>query len=78
MNLSQESQLPKVLRYHACDASTQTTTMMETMIRKGSHVFRNPQTLEQNKNNKVITCHILSHGYGIAHSYHVSQNTCTT
>lgn len=49
MNLSQESQLSKVLRYHACDASTQTTTMMETMIKKGSHVFRNPQTLEQLK-----------------------------
>lgn len=71
MNLSQESQFSYVLRYHACEASTQTTIMIETMIRKGSQVFRNPQTLKQNKINIVIICHMSLHGYHMVITHHM-------
>lgn len=70
MNLSQESQFSFLNRYYACEASTQTTIIMETMIRNGSQVFRNPQTLERNKNNIVITCHMSSYGYHMVISHH--------
>lgn len=70
MNLRQESQFSFLKRYHACEASTQTTIIMETMIRNGSQVFRNPQTLEKNKNNIVIICHMSSYGYHMVISHH--------
>lgn len=75
MNLSQESQFSFLKRYHTCEASTQTTIIMETMIRNGSQVFRNPQTLEKNKNNIVITCHHMAITWS-SHIARLSHITC--
>lgn len=78
MNLSQESQFSFLKRYHACEASTQTTIIMETMTRNGSQVFRNPQTLEKKqKQHSYNMSHViiwLSHGYLTSQGYHMSSS----